>query len=151
MRKLDRRCKRAIFALPDRFTHPTRLPIPFGTGASGGWPRRGAAAWPSPPRVDRGLPRPRLRDLRLVLERLAAGGVDWYDIDQDAINDVFNPRRGAARNSLGRGAQRFRPRLTTRSILEPPGTTRPGRRLWEMTVPFFLWRENAWRIFPVRQ
>jgi hypothetical protein len=74
-----------------------------------------------------------------------------YDIDQDANNDVFNPRRRAARNSPGRGAQRFRPRLTTRSILEPPGTTRPGRRLWEMTVPFFLRRENAWRIFPVRQ
>jgi thioesterase domain-containing protein len=25
-------------------------------------------------------------------ERLAAGGVDWYEIDQDANNDVFNPR-----------------------------------------------------------
>jgi hypothetical protein len=32
--------------------------------------------------------------------------------------------------------QRLRPRLMTRLIFELAGNTRPGRRLWEMTIPF---------------
>ena len=37
--------------------------------------------------------------------------------------------------------QRLRPRLMTRSIFELAGSTRPGRRLWEMTMPFLRLRE----------
>jgi hypothetical protein len=39
--------------------------------------------------------------------------------------------------------QSLRPRLTTRLIFELAGSTRPGRRLWEMTMPFLRLREEA--------
>jgi hypothetical protein len=42
---------------------------------------------------------------------------------------------------LARRPQRRGPRLTARSILEPAGSTFPGRRLCATTVPFFRVRE----------
>ena len=48
-------------------------------------------------------------------------------------------------------AQRRRPRLTTRSIFELAGSTRPGRRLCPITTPLRFVREYTRVTSPVRQ